>query len=54
MFDNKNNNILQFNIILNNEVVMLESFIQIFDMMGMYFSEFLTSIFSKNNKLPSA
>lgn len=30
MFDNKNNNMLQFNIILNNEVVMLESFIQNF------------------------
>jgi hypothetical protein len=47
MTSSENNNNLQFDIILNNEAMMLESFIQFFCMAGMHFSEF--SIFSKSN-----
>jgi hypothetical protein len=36
MFGNKNNNILQFGIILNNEAIMLKNFIQIFCMARIY------------------
>lgn len=38
MFSNNNNN-LQFDIILSNEAIALESFIQIFGMSPTYFSE---------------
>ncbi len=48
MFGRKYNNILQFDIILNNEVVVLKSFIPIFDMVGMYFSKFLAIPKTKN------
>ncbi len=41
MFSNKKNYNLQLVIILNNEAIMLESFIQIFGMAGTYFSEIL-------------
>jgi hypothetical protein len=41
MFGIKNNNNLQFGIILNNEAIVLESFIQIFGMVGTHFSEYL-------------
>jgi hypothetical protein len=37
----KNNNILQFGIILNNKASVLESVFKIFSMAGRYFSEFL-------------
>jgi hypothetical protein len=37
----RNNNILQLGTILNNEASMLESFFQIFGMVGRYFSEIL-------------
>jgi hypothetical protein len=36
------NIIFQFNIILSNEVIMLESFIQIFGMTSTFFKEFLS------------
>jgi hypothetical protein len=35
MFGHKYNNILQFDIILNNEFIVLKSFIPIFDVAGM-------------------
>jgi hypothetical protein len=41
MFKNKNNNTLQFNVILNNEVIVLENFNQIFNMASTYFSKSL-------------
>jgi hypothetical protein len=37
MFNSKNINILQFNIILYNKAIVLETFIQIFGMASMYF-----------------
>jgi hypothetical protein len=49
MFGRKYNNILQFDIILNNEFIVFKSFIPIFDMAGMYFSEFLA--IPKKNKI---
>jgi len=36
----KHNNILELSIILNNDASVLESFLQIFSMAGMYFLEF--------------
>jgi hypothetical protein len=39
--NNNNNNNVQFSIILKTEVIVLESFIQIFGMAGIHFSEFL-------------
>jgi len=36
-----NNNNVQFSIILKTEAIVLESFIQIFGMAGIHFSEFL-------------
>jgi hypothetical protein len=47
MFGIKNNNNLQFGIILNNEAIMLESFIQIFGIVDTHFPEFLE--IPKNN-----
>jgi hypothetical protein len=47
MTSSENNNNLQFDIILNNEAMMLESFIQFLWMASMHFSEF--SKFSKSN-----
>jgi hypothetical protein len=44
-----NKNILQFSFILNNKAIVLESFIQIFGMVAMYFSKFLA--ISKRIKL---
>jgi hypothetical protein len=41
MFNSKNINILQLNIILYNKVIVLETFIQIFCMASMYFPNFL-------------
>jgi hypothetical protein len=41
MFNNKSINILQFNIILYNKVIVLEIFIQIFGMASMYFPNFI-------------
>jgi hypothetical protein len=41
MFNNKNNNSLQFDLKPNNEAILLESFIQILSMLGTYFLEFL-------------
>jgi hypothetical protein len=41
MFNSKNINILQFNIILYNKVIVLEIFIQIFGMANMYFPKFI-------------
>jgi hypothetical protein len=37
----KNNNNVQFSIILKTKAIVLESFIQIFGMAGIHFSEFL-------------
>jgi hypothetical protein len=47
MFKNKNNNTLQFNVILNNEVLVLENFNHIFGMGSTYFSKSLA--IPKNN-----
>jgi hypothetical protein len=47
MFNNKNNIILQFDIILNNETSVLESFFDYFGMEGTYFHK-TTSIPKKN------
>jgi hypothetical protein len=41
MFRHKYNNILQFGIIQKNGFILLKSFNPIFDMVGIYFSEFL-------------
>jgi hypothetical protein len=41
MFNNKNNNSLQFDLKPNNEAIVLESFIQILSMLGIFFLEFL-------------
>jgi hypothetical protein len=41
MFKNKNNNTSQFNVILNNEVIVLENFNQIFGMASIYISKSL-------------
>jgi hypothetical protein len=43
MTSSENNNNLQFDIILNNEAMMLESFVQFLCMAGMNFSEFSKS-----------
>jgi hypothetical protein len=47
MMSNKNKNNLQFSIILYNEAIVLESFIQNFGMACAYFSEF-SAILKKN------
>jgi hypothetical protein len=47
MFKNKYNNTLQFNVILNNEVNVLENFNQIFGMASTSFSKSLA--IPKNN-----
>jgi hypothetical protein len=47
MFGIQNNNNLQFSITLNNEAIVLESFIQIFCMAGAHFQIFLA--IPKNN-----
>jgi len=39
MFNSNNNNNLQFNIVLHNEAIVLESFIQICGMACTYFSK---------------
>jgi hypothetical protein len=39
MFNRNNNNNLQSKIILNNEAIMLESFIHIFDMTSIFFQK---------------
>jgi hypothetical protein len=41
MFNNKNNNSLQFDLKPNNEAIVLESFIQVLGMLGTYFLDFL-------------
>jgi hypothetical protein len=47
MMGNKNKNNIQFSIILCNEAIVLESFIQNFGMACAYFSEF-SAILKKN------
>jgi len=49
MFGNKIKNNFQFFIMLNNEAIVLNSFIQAFGMVGMYFSQFF--FIEKINKL---
>lgn len=49
MFKNKNNNTLQFNVILNNEVIVLENFNQIFNMASTYFSKTIDNFFKMIN-----
>jgi hypothetical protein len=44
MFNNKNNNHLKLDIILNNEAIVLESFIQISRMAYSCFSKLLTTL----------
>jgi hypothetical protein len=39
--NNNNGNNLQFSIVLETEAIVLETFIQIFGMAGIHFSEFL-------------
>jgi hypothetical protein len=43
-FSSENNNILHLGTILNNEGSVVESFFQIFSMVGRHFSEFLAYV----------